>query len=290
LDVVREACRAKLNLFLDVVGRRDDGFHDLVTVFHEIDFADDLQARLIPDAFCGVTIRVVGAPGMDMTGVPTDPSNLARRGARAVLRDADSEKAIALELTKRVPAGAGLGGGSADAAAALRAANKLIGSPRTDADLERLGLALGSDVPFLVRGGTALGRGRGEVLERIEGVAPTRFALLHPDFETSTAAVYAQVTPPYGSGRTPDDVLAALRAGDAEKLAASCFNALEAPARRAEPRMAEALDAARAVYGPLVHLTGSGSTMFVVAPAADFEGRFADLEARCALFRGFTRC
>jgi 4-diphosphocytidyl-2-C-methyl-D-erythritol kinase len=287
--VVSERCRAKINLFLDVVGKRADGYHDLVTVFHEIDQGDELHARATEEG--GVRIEVIGKGGADLADVPTDARNLAVRAAEALLREAGSRAGVALRLVKLLPTGGGLGGGSADAAGALRAVNRLLRLGASDVVLERIAATLGSDVPFLVRGGTAIGRGRGEILERIDGVPKFTFALLHPTFGTSTAAVYREVRPPYGADVRPDDVIDALRSGDARRLASVCRNALEAPAIRAEPRMGEALAAARSVFGGAVHMTGSGSTLFVVGPDDDFAARFAAVRARCGLFRGVTaRC
>jgi len=290
--VVSERCRAKLNLFLDVVGKRADGYHDLVTVFHEIDLADELEARAA--SAVGVTIDVVAAGGVDVSPVPTDASNLAARAAAALLRESGAKTGVALRLTKRIPTGGGLGGGSADAAGALRAVNRLLRLGASDVDLERIAATLGSDVPFLVRGGTAIGRGRGEILERIDGVPKFTFGLAHPTFGTSTAAVYREVRPPYGADRRPDDVIDALRSGDARRLASVCRNALEAPACRAEPRMGEVLVAARSVFAGAVHLTGSGSTLFVATSGAgnwvypDIRDEFSLVHERCPLFRGFT--
>jgi 4-diphosphocytidyl-2-C-methyl-D-erythritol kinase len=294
VDVVRERCRAKLNLFLDVVGKRADGFHDLVTVFHEIDLADDLHARALPDATGRVELKIVFAHAADQSAVPTDATNLAVRAASALLRESGSTFGVQLTLTKIVPTGGGLGGGSADAAGALRAVNRLLRLGADDASLERIALTLGSDVPFLVRGGTAVGRGRGEILERIDGLPKFTFGLAKPVFGTSTAAVYREVSPPYGALGGPDAVIEAIRSGDARRLASVCRNALEAPAVRAEPRMGECLAAARSVFGGAVHMTGSGSTLFVPTSGAgnwvfpDVRDEFGDVERRCRLFRGFT--
>ena len=260
---VRESCRAKLNLFLDVVGRRADGFHDVVTVFHEIGLADELEIRETPGARGEVTIDVAAAPGVDVSAVPADATNLAVRAAAALLRQAGSGAALALRLVKRIPTGGGLGGGSADAAAALRGVNRLLRLGATDGDLERIALTLGSDVPFLVRGGTAVGRGRGEVLERVAVRGAFRFVLLFPGFGVSTAAVYRALPAVLPPPRDPSAVLAALAAGDALALGDACENALTGPAIRVEPRLRLALDAARAAYGPAVHMSGSGSTLFV---------------------------
>jgi 4-diphosphocytidyl-2-C-methyl-D-erythritol kinase len=263
---VRETCRAKLNLFLDVVGRRADGYHDLVTVFHEIALADDLEARALPGERGKVTIDVVAA-GADITAVPCDATNLAVRAASALLAESGAHDGVALRLTKRIPAGGGLGGGSADAAGALRAVNSLLALGANDDDLERIALTLGSDVPFLVRGGTAIGRGRGELLERVPAASGIGFVLLLPGFGVSTAAVYRALPATLPPRRDPRAVLDALAAGDADALARACGNALLDAAVAVEPRLTSALAAARAAYGPRVHMTGSGSTLFV--PAAD---------------------
>lgn len=286
--VVRESCRAKINLFLDVVGKRKDGYHDIVTVFHEIELADDLEARLAPGRPGEVTIEVLGRCGSDGAPVPTDDRNLAVRAAKLLLRESGSNASLALRLVKRVPAGSGLGGGSADAAGALRAVNRLLGLGAGLDALERLALDVGSDVPFLVRGGTAVGRGRGEVLERIDGVPKMTFGLLHPSFGISTADVYRAVVPPYGDGEGVDAVVAALLAGDARRLGVACRNALEIPAARVEPRLAEALGAARSACGSIVHMSGSGSTLFVPDVFADIRTEFTAAQKCCRDFRGFT--
>jgi 4-diphosphocytidyl-2-C-methyl-D-erythritol kinase len=286
--IVREACRAKLNLYLDVTGRRADGYHDLLTVFHEIELADDLEARLAPGPRGAVTLELVGRSGSDGTAIPADERNLAVRAARALLRQGGSQASVALRLVKRIPTAGGLGGGSADAAGALRAVNRLLGLGASMETLEKIGLDLGSDVPFLVRGGTAIGRGRGEILERVDGTQKVAFGLLHPDFGLGTPAVYAQVRPPYGRGPGPGAVVKALQDGDARALGAACWNALEEPAARVEPRLAEALEAARAACGPLVHMTGSGSTLFVPDVFRDIRTEFTRAQERFRGFRGFT--
>ncbi len=260
---VRETCRAKLNLFLDVVRRRADGYHELVTVFHGIDLADDLDVESLPGAAGEVRLDVAlegAAAGAD---VPAGEGNLVVRAARAVLDDAAAPDGVALRLRKRIPVGAGLGGGSADAAGALRGVNRLLALGRSGEDLECLGLHIGSDVPFLVRGGTALGRGRGEVLEPFAAAPGLRFLLIVPTFGTSTAAVYAALPRELPPPRDAMTVLAALATGDAEALSAACSNALLDSALAVEPRLALVLAFAREQLGPRVHLTGSGSTLFV---------------------------
>lgn len=255
-SVVRETCRAKLNLFLDVVARRADGYHELVTVFHEIELADDLTVATTDEP--GAVRIVVEPPAPD---VPADASNLACRAAQALLGRRPGG-GLSLRLVKRIPAGGGLGGGSADAAGALRAADRALGLDLGADELRGVAATLGSDVPFLVEGGSALGRGRGEQMERVPS-QPIEFLLLVPDFPLSTAAVYAALPHDLAPARDPGPTLRALAAGDADALGRACENALLAGARRVDRRADAVLAAARAALGPRVHLTGSGSTFFV---------------------------
>lgn len=252
-----ERCAAKLNLFLDVVGRRADGYHELVTVFHEIDLADRLSGVVTGDG--DVTLEVHGGGA----AVPMDANNLAARAARLLLRDAGAARGIALRLEKTLPVGAGLGGGSADAAAALRLVDRLLDLRTPSERLHALAAELGSDVPFLLRGGTCLARGRGERLERVPVGPPPRFLVLLPGFGISTAAVYAALPRELPPPVDPAPLLRALASGDVRALAASTHNALLPAALAVEPRLAQVLDAVRDQLGPGVQLTGSGSALFL---------------------------
>jgi 4-diphosphocytidyl-2-C-methyl-D-erythritol kinase len=259
---VVERCCAKLNLFLDVVGRRHDGFHELVTVFHEIDLADELIARELPGSRRDVRIRVE-AGAADADHVPAGPGNLAAAAARALLDATGTDRAVELVLRKNVPTGAGLGGGSADAAGALRAVERLLELDVPPERLEEIGASVGSDVAFLVRGGTALGRGRGELLEPVPAAGGMSFLLLVPSFGIATPDVFRALPRELSRPVPPDALLTALAAGDAAALAASTHNALLEPALRVEPRLATLLSHLRAELGPQVQLTGSGSTLFL---------------------------
>jgi 4-diphosphocytidyl-2-C-methyl-D-erythritol kinase len=263
---VRARCPAKLNLFLEVLAKRPDGYHEIDTVMVEAPGpGDGLEAE--ETAGPGATLEVAHAPGWSGEPVPSDDRNLALRAARLVLEEARSPRGVRLRLLKSIPAGAGLGGGSSDAAAALRAVNRLLGDPVAPARLAELALALGSDVPYFLAGGAARARGRGERVESLDLALPPpfRFSLFEPHLRVSTAEVYARCRPaPAGERRDPAAVLAALRSGDATALAAACFNRLEEPAREVCPDLGRALDAVRARgLGP-VHLSGSGASFFVV--------------------------
>ncbi|HEV8584196.1 MAG TPA: 4-(cytidine 5'-diphospho)-2-C-methyl-D-erythritol kinase, partial [Methylomirabilota bacterium] len=174
----------KVNLVLEVLGKRDDGYHELVTVMQAVDLSD----RLTLEDADGLELRS-SAPG-----VPTDGRNLAMRAATA-LRDASGVGGGArITLDKRIPVAAGLGGGSTDAAAVLLGLNRLWKLRWPLARLDEVAAGLGMDVPFFLRGGTALATGRGERVEPLRGRS-LGLVLVNPRFAVSTAETYARVTP-----------------------------------------------------------------------------------------------
>ncbi|MBE0567408.1 MAG: 4-(cytidine 5'-diphospho)-2-C-methyl-D-erythritol kinase [Krumholzibacteria bacterium] len=182
---------AKVNLHLEVLRRRHDGYHDIETVLQAVALFDAVRATL-HEAFPG------GEPLIDLTvdgdvPVPADESNLCWRAARHFCRATGVSGRLSLHLDKRIPAGAGLGGGSADAAAVLAACDRLFGTGLDPADLEKLGSGLGSDVPFFVRGGTQLGRGRGTLLTPLPTVRTGQFLIIKPPFELITSDVYGRL-------------------------------------------------------------------------------------------------
>lgn len=175
---VRTAC--KVNLFLRILGRRPDGYHELRTRFQTIDLGDELEAERSGD----LTLEV------DDPAIPADGTNLVLRAAELLRREAGRRDGARIVLRKRVPAGGGLGGGSADAAAALLLLRELWQLPIADGRLAELGAGLGSDVPFFLTGGTALGTGRGERIEPEPDQPPRDLLLLVPPGSLSTPLVY----------------------------------------------------------------------------------------------------
>jgi 4-diphosphocytidyl-2-C-methyl-D-erythritol kinase len=171
---------AKLNLFLHVTGRRSDGYHDLQTVFQLIDLADDIHIEVRPD---GVIERHAGPEG-----VPAE-ADLVVRAARALQAAHPTRLGATLSVTKRIPMGGGLGGGSSDAATVLVALNRLWNCGLNENDLAAIGVNLGADVPVFVRGRSAWAEGRGERLTPLD-LPPSWFALVHPLVHIPTAAVF----------------------------------------------------------------------------------------------------
>ena len=180
---------AKINIGLRIVGQREDGYHLLHTLFQEIDFGDHLTIRGLPTA--DITLAITGTAGK---ALPPDASNLCYRAARLLQLKTGIRKGAHIHLEKHVPVGAGLGGGSSNAAAVLRALNQLWGIHLADRDLEEMAVELGADVPFFMRGGLQLGEGIGETLTPLKVDLPYSVLLVIPPIQISTAWAYDQWT------------------------------------------------------------------------------------------------
>ena len=177
---LEEKAYAKLNLTLDVGPKREDGYHEISTVMQPLTLCDDLTITL----GTGEPWQVRG----DVPEVPTGRKNLCYKAAKAFYNATGTDPdGITVEIVKRIPMGAGLGGGSADAAAVLRALNRHEGNRFTQAELEKLGLEVGSDVPFCLRNKIALAEGRGERFSEVPAMPPCYYVLVKPDFQVSTA-------------------------------------------------------------------------------------------------------
>jgi len=246
---------AKVNLVLEVLGKRDDGYHELVTVMQAVDLSDRIT---LEDADV-LELRC------DAPGVPTDSTNLAMKAAMVLREAAEVTRGVRMTLDKHIPVGAGLGGGSADAAAVLVGLNRLWRLRWPRARLEEVATRLGMDVPFFLRGGTALGTGRGERIEPLPGRS-LGLVLVNPRFAVSTAETYGRVTPEmYTDGRFAKTLGAGRNGRSPARVAASLYNGLQEPVAAAHPaisRMRAALLAAGAL-GAL--MSGSGPTVFGVA-------------------------
>lgn len=253
---------AKLNLTLDVLGVREDGYHEIASVMQTVSLHDLLLVE-----------RSDGRV-FEMTGRPLEGENLVLRAARELEASVGRALPFRIRLDKRIPIGAGLGGGSADAAAFLRVAPRLYGLTLAADQLHAIATAVGQDVPFLMRGGTALASGLGSTVEPLPPLDPSwRFLIVCPALLVSTRVVYEGVTArPPGPGRTPA-VAAALRAGRAP-APDGLGNDLEDATGRRYPAVTGALQPLRAIL-PGLRMTGTGAAFF--APLAD------TLDARRAL-------
>lgn len=232
---------AKLNLFLHVTGRRPDGYHSLQTVFQFLDYSDELSFRVTTDA---KIVRVAPLPG-----VPKD-TDLTLRAAQLLQRVSGTTLGVEIKLRKRIPMGSGLGGGSSDAATTLLALNHLWGLGVTRAELLRLGLQLGADVPVFIGGQAAWGEGVGERLTPVEP-EEAWYVLLVPPVHVSTAEVFAELGLTAFSGPITIRDFHAGRAG----------NDLERVVRRRYPEVDQALSWL-AQFGQ-ARMTGSGGCVYL---------------------------
>jgi 4-diphosphocytidyl-2-C-methyl-D-erythritol kinase len=252
----RIECPPKINLYLRIVRRREDGFHELETVFQSVGGGDTLYGQLAADLFLTCTDP----------DVPADARNLVLRAA-LLLQERYPEAAVKgarLHLVKRTPTGAGMGGGSVDAAAAIVLLAHLWGLHLGQGEQVELGAALGSDIPFFFVGGTASARGRGEVLTPAS-TPPLWLVLLRPEVSVSTPWAYRQWRAEACGGGDMDSFLGELATGDPERVADALRNDLEPGVAAGVPEIAAAREwlEAQGVLG--ARMTGSGSVVFGLA-------------------------
>ena len=264
---VKVKAYAKVNLSLDITGHRDDGYHELRSVMQEIALYDELTLRT---AEKGIRLRVSSEnlPGCSHEEVPEDARNLAYRAAELLFEDAGFTGGVEIELKKQIPAAAGLAGGSTDAAAVLRGLCVLYMLDHTEADLCRLGAKLGADVPFCIRGGTALAEGIGDVLTKLPTPQGVRIVLVKPPIAVSTAQVYRDYDAIASERKALDTegLLRLLQGGDADAKSLSPYlgNALAAVTEKQHPRIEEIRKAMLSAGADGALMSGSGPSVFGV--------------------------
>ena len=278
--VVTELAHAKINLTLEILGKRPDGFHNLVTVMMTVDLHDTITAMEADDLF-------LGSDG----GVPA-AQNLVIRAAEELRRQTGNSRGATLSLEKRIPESAGLGGGSADAAATLRALNRLWGLGLSIEELADIGSAVGSDVPFLVHEGAALVQGRGEHVTPLPMPAIDRVLILSPDIsiENKTRSLFSQVTPArYTRGALSHKLAARIRAGH-DAPAEFFFNAFDDLAPEVFNGWSEYRDALVGMGAREVTLSGAGPSLFTIPPTKELGTAWLLLLERIRNWRAFLTC
>ncbi len=260
---------AKVNLFLRVLGRRSDGYHDLETLIAPISLADRLVVHAESDPSfrtLSLSLEVTGSPDLARS-VPRDETNLVLRAAAALAERAGVRGFAEIDLEKLVPSGAGLGGGSADAASTLTVLNELWGCGLSAEELGNVGASVGSDVPALLAGRPVLASGRGELVEPVR-CGPLSVALVTFGFAVATPEAFGWWDEDGSTGPDPKELLAAAAAGDPRLIAGGMFNDLEGPVARRHPEIAQAEGIL--VEGGAVGavMSGSGPTVFGLLPDA----------------------
>ncbi len=274
-ESVRVRVPAKVNLYLGVGPARSDGYHELTTVYQAVTIYDEIVARHVH----GIRLRVYGDGARE---VPADETNLAWRAAAALARSAAVDANVALDLHKSIPVAGGMAGGSADAAAALLACATLWRTGTSKADLVALAAELGSDVVFPLTGGTALGTGRGEQVTPVLATGEYHWVFAMADYGILAGAAYAELDRMRAAGSapqptgSPDDVLDALRSGDAGRLADTLRNDLEPAALSLHPELREVLGAGAELGALAGIVSGSGPTCAFLCAHADAARDLAD--------------
>ena len=254
---------AKLNLHLTCGPLRDDGFHELTTVFQAVSLSDELGVTRAEALTLSITGEGAGA-------LPVDDDNLAVRAVRLLAQATGCDPALTLALHKGIPVAGGCAGGSADAAAALVACDALWGTGLSREELAGFAAQLGSDVPFALHGGTALATGRGERLTPVLVEGGSAWVLAVADGGLSTPAVYAELdrqraTGPVQVAGDPGELLQALRSGDPVAVGRALSNDLQAAALALRPSLRQVLDAGSELGALGGVVTGSGPTVALLA-------------------------
>lgn len=258
MRIFHEKAFAKINLTLDVLARRADGYHALVSVMQSVTLGDEIVLQL-----------ETGAPWMltcSRAEIPNDRRNLAWRAAETFFSAYGAEPdGLSIHIEKRIPSEAGLGGGSADAAAVLRVLNRAYHSPYDSMELAAIGAQVGSDVPFCVLGGTAMAEGRGERLRRLPPMPRCKIVIVKPDFSASTPALFRQLDE-YGVRVRPDTpaMERALMQGDLAEIARHVRNVFDPMVASIHPEIAEIKRIAAENGALCAEMTGSGSAVFAL--------------------------
>ena len=261
---LREGAFAKINLTLDVLGKRPDGYHDIQSVMQTISIRDDVEVE--------VGTAKPWTLSCDKEDVPQDSSNLAWKAAEMFCRAAKRDpEGVAIRITKRIPTQAGLGGGSADAAAVLRALNRHYDYPFSIYALAELGAEVGSDVPLCTLGGTVLCQGRGERLRKLPDLPETLFVVCKPDFPVSTPELYRRLDET-AIARRPDHTAmeAAIVQGDVGAIAGQLCNVFE-PVVTEKHLELNYIKSLMNSYGALgFAMSGSGPSVYAIAPSFEY--------------------
>lgn len=265
---------AKVNLTLEVLGKRTDGYHEIATVMQAVDLSD----RITLDDADDLELR------SSFPDVPTDSRNSALRAAAALREAAAFRGGVRITLDKRIPVAAGLGGGSSDAAGVLVGLNRLWRLRWPLERLDELAATLGSDVPFFLRGGAAVATGRGEKVEPLRARS-LALVLVNPKFPASTAEMYGRLTPAMYSDGGATKALVGSLGRSAARVAASLYNGMEAAAAGVFPQIAQMRAALLAAGALGALMSGSGPTVFGVARSYE---QARQIRARVA--RGSWEC
>ena len=259
--MLKELARAKVNLTLDILGVRADGYHEVSMIMQTIELADEVMLKKFSS---GVELLVNGGEN-----IPTDEKNLAWRAALEFQKFCGKDLGVAIELVKKIPAAAGLAGGSADAAAVIRGMNRLYELNLTENELCAIGARVGSDVPFCIIGGTCLAEGRGEILTPLTPIKNFSVVLAKPRGEISTAWAYKNYDENPAKTHPPNrEIIKQLECGEYDAAFKNFSNVLEGVALKKIPAIADYKNKMLAAGAKVALMSGSGPTVFALTDDA----------------------
>ncbi len=258
---------AKVNLTLDVLSKRPDGYHDISTIMRTVDIFDTVEISLTDE---GIELST------SLDFLPTDEKNIAYRAAQAIFFETGIQKGAKIHITKNIPCGAGMGGGSADGAAVLVLLNKLLGSPVSTKRLLEIGAKIGADVPFCIMCGTHLAEGIGEVLSEVSAKGSLPVVVVKPEVSISTPLMYKKLDEREISKR-PDTkgMIKALETGSSEQIAGLLYNVMEEAAIEEHPIILEIKENLIKKGAINAIMTGSGSAVFGIFKTTEEADRCA---------------
>ena len=273
IDKTTQRAYAKINIGLDVLRRRADGYHEVKMIMQTVDIYDELvlERRKQP----GIELR------MDNSDLPSGGDNLICRAADLLFREKKITEGVNISLTKRIPIAAGMAGGSADAAAALRGLNELFDMGYSLKELQALGVGLGADIPYCLAGGTMLSEGIGEILTPLPAPPAAHLVIAKPDINVSTAFVYGNLHADRLAWHPDiDGMIAALQKGDLDGITGRLGNVLETVTVKAHPVIEQIKELLRKQGAENALMSGSGPTVFGIFKEKETAERAAEAVER----------
>lgn len=273
IDKTTQRAYAKINIGLDVLRRRADGYHEVKMIMQTVDIYDELvlERRKQP----GIELR------MDNSDLPSGGDNLICRAADLLFREKEITGGVNISLTKRIPIAAGMAGGSADAAAALRGVNELFDLGYSLKELQALGVGLGADIPYCLAGGTMLSEGIGEILTPLPAPPAAHLVIAKPDINVSTAFVYGNLHADRLAWHPDiDGMIVALQKGDLDGITDRLGNVLETVTVKAHPVIEQIKELLRKQGAENALMSGSGPTVFGIFKEKETAARAAEAVER----------
>ncbi len=273
IDKTTQRAYAKINIGLDVLRRRADGYHEVKMIMQTVDIYDELvlERRKQP----GIELR------MDNSELPSGGDNLICRAADLLFREKEITGGVNISLTKRIPIAAGMAGGSADAAAALRGVNELFDLGYSLTELQALGVGLGADIPYCLAGGTMLSEGIGEILTPLPAPPAAHLVIAKPDINVSTAFVYGNLHADRLAWHPDiDGMIVALQKGDLDGITDRLGNVLETVTVKAHPVIEQIKELLRKQGAENALMSGSGPTVFGIFKEKETAARAAEAVER----------